>query len=279
VAYTAHAAVDLDRHAASKSWLTGVAADYPAGHEVDAHHHDRGQLLYALEGVMVVEATRGRWIVPPTTAVWLPPRVEHRLLMCGPVRVRSTLVAAAVARRLPRSECVVHVSALLRELIARAASLSVDVCATPHGQLVAKLLVEELRSQHPLPFHLPWPADEQMAAVCRTLAADASHPFSTEEWATALAMSAKTFQRHFKTATGMSFGRWRQQARLQGALDAILGGRPLLKVALECGYESHSAFTQAFRRHFGAPPSKFIDQGFRASLGIRSEHSRTGVVR
>jgi AraC-like DNA-binding protein len=31
-----------------------------------------------------------------------------------------------------------------------------------------------------------------------------------------------------------------------------------MRVALDCGYESHSAFTQAFKRQFGLTPSKFL---------------------
>ena len=57
---------DPHDHSAYSSWMTGVAADYPAGFAVDFHRHARGQLLYALDGVMVVEATTGRWVVPPT---------------------------------------------------------------------------------------------------------------------------------------------------------------------------------------------------------------------
>ena len=249
---------DPHDHSASSSWMTGVAADYPAGFEVDFHRHARGQLLYALDGVMVVEASTGRWIVPPTTAVWLRPGVEHRLLMRTAVRVRSVLLVPKAARRLPATDCVLRVSPLLRELIAEAAALGLQVCGTPRGKLVAALLVEELRQPHALPFHLPWPADERMAAVCRAITGGPAPPASATAWAQSLAMSTKTFHRHFAKHTGMTFGQWHRQARLLAAMDAIVRGLPLMQVALDCGYESHSAFTQAFRRQFGAPPSAFV---------------------
>ncbi|MBY0466061.1 MAG: helix-turn-helix transcriptional regulator [Burkholderiales bacterium] len=258
MAFTPTAPIDLHAHAASTSWMTGVAADYPAGYEVPFHRHDRGQLLYALDGVLVVEATTGRWIVPPTTAVWLRPEVEHRLVMRGPVRVRSVLVATSAIQGMPNHDCVVHVSPLMRELVAEAASLATDVCSTRRGKLLASLLVEEMRNQKTLPFHLPWPSDRRMAEVCREVTNDPAHPFFAEEWAASLAMSTKTFHRHFKRSTGMNFGQWRQQAKLLAALDLVLQGQPLIRVALDTGYESHSAFTLAFKRHFGMPPSKFF---------------------
>ncbi|MEG1455653.1 MAG: AraC family transcriptional regulator, partial [Comamonas sp.] len=160
-------ATDPHDHSAFSSWMTGVAADYPAGFSVDFHRHARGQLLYALDGVMVVEATTGRWIVPPTTAVWLRPHVGHRILMRSAARIRSVLVLPDAARLLPPADCVVHVSPLLRELIAAAAALGTDVCGTPRGELLASLLLHELRAPQALPFHLPWPDDTQMAGVCR----------------------------------------------------------------------------------------------------------------
>ncbi len=258
MAITVREEIDPHDHSASTSWMTGVAADYPAGFEVGFHSHRRGQLLYALDGVMVVEADTGRWIVPPTTAVWLRPGVKHRLLMRSAVRVRSVMLVPKAARRLPATDCVLHVSPLLRELIAEAAALGLDVCGTPRGKLVAALLVEELRLPRALPFHLPWPADERMAAVCRAITGEPAPPASAAAWARSLAMSTKTFHRHFAKHTGMNFGQWHRQARLLAAMDAIVRGLPLMRVALDCGYESHSAFTQAFRRQFGAPPSAFL---------------------
>ncbi len=255
---TARDRTDPHDHSASASWMTGVSADYPAGFAVDPHRHARGQLLYAVDGVLVVEAGTGRWIVPPTAAVWLRPGVEHRLQACGPARVRSVLVLPKAAHRLPDTDCVLHVSPLLRELVAEAAALGTEVCGTRRGRLVAALLVEELRHPRTLPFHLPWPADRRMATVCRAIATGSAYASSAEDWARSLAMSAKTFHRHFAKSTGMNFGRWRQQARLLAAVDAIVRGRPLMEVALGCGYESHSAFTQSFKRHFGTSPSRFL---------------------
>ena len=73
-------------------------------------------------------------------------------------------------------------------------------------------------------------------------------------------MSAKTFHRHFLRGTGMTFGRWRQQQRLMFSLPALLNGAPVLQVALDSGYDSHSAYATAFRKCFGMPPSAFVRQ-------------------
>jgi AraC-like DNA-binding protein len=202
--------------------MTGVAMDYPAGYATPWHAHECCQLLYAVQG-----------------------------------KVRSVFVPAGAAHGLPEQDGVLHVSPLLRELIAQAALLGRDLCAQRRGRLLAELLLEELRGQRELPFHLPWPEDARMAAVCEAVLADPSDGRDAGDWAQVLAMSSKTFQRHFLKSAGLGFGRWRQQARMLAALDALLQEMPILQVALQVGYESQSAFTLAFRQTFGVAPARF----------------------
>ena len=56
----------------------------------------------------------------------------------------------------------------------------------------------------------------------------------------------------------MTFGRWRQQLRLMSSLTLLLQGMPITQVALASGYDSHSAYSTAFRKQFGQPPSAFV---------------------
>ncbi|WP_154971634.1 helix-turn-helix domain-containing protein, partial [Bordetella pertussis] len=77
------------------------------------------------------------------------------------------------------------------------------------------------------------------------------------EWAAELGVTAKTVQRLFVRHTGMTFGRWRQQAGLLWAMRRLAEGVRVLDVALELGYDSPSAFAAMFRRAVGEPPSAF----------------------
>lgn len=258
--------LNLGAHESSALPVTGVAADYPAGHVVPYHRHGRHHLLYAAEGVMRVEAATGRWLVPPTTAVWLRPHVDHRLVMHSRVRVHGIFVRARTPDDLPAVDCVLHVSPLLRELIAGLALQSLEEGGTRRGALLAALFLEELGRQPPLPFHLPWPGHARVARVCTELARNPAHSGSAGEWAASLAMSPKTFHRHFHRNTGMTFGRWRQQLRLMSSMTLLLGGAPIMQVALSSGYESHSAYAVAFRKRFGASPSEFLSAARQSSM-------------
>ena len=71
-------------------------------------------------------------------------------------------------------------------------------------------------------------------------------------------MSRASFMRLFQRETGMSFLRWRQQARLLLALALLAEGQSILSVALACGYDSPSAFSAMFRRVLGKSPSEYF---------------------
>ena len=56
-------------------------------------------------------------------------------------------------------------------------------------------------------------------------------------------MSERTLNRHFQQQTGLSYSEWLRRARLLEALVRLAQGQPVLRVALDLGYGSHSAFT------------------------------------
>ncbi len=239
--------------------VTGVAVDYPSGHQVPAHHHPRAQLIYAISGVLVVETPAGRWVIPPTRAVWVQAGVEHALRIRGKACMRSLFVNPDAIEGLPTGNCVIDVSPLLRELILAATLVPPQYRAHSRDGRLMRFLLDELRSLPVLPFHLPWPDDERIARVCLALTQNPAQAEGAEHWADQLAMSPKTFHRRFLGSTGITFGRWRQQARLLLSLEALAEGRPVLQVALQHGYDSQSAYAAAFRRQFGVAPSSFYN--------------------
>lgn len=237
--------------------VTGVSVDYASGHQVPAHSHPYAQLIYAISGVLLVETAAGRWVIPPTRGVWVQAGVEHSLGIRGKACMRSLFVNPEAVDGLPTGNCVIDVSPLLRELILAATQVPATYSADSRNGRLMRLLLDELRSLPVLPFHLPWPEDERIARVCLALARNPAQADGAEHWATQLAMSPKTFHRRFLSSTGITFGRWRQQARLLLSLEALAEGQPVLQVALQHGYESQSAFAAAFRRQFGVAPSSF----------------------
>jgi AraC-like DNA-binding protein len=237
--------------------VVALARELAPSHEIDWHSHPRYQLVYAARGVMTVDTREATWVVPPQRAVWMPPGIEHRLKASGAVEMRSLYVRPDAAARMPRTCEVLEVTALLRELIVRATELPMEYEQRgPAGRLM-RLLLDELAGLPRLPYHLPMPRSAPLAAICRRLLDAPDEPVTLAELAGRSAMSSRTLARHFRRRTGMTFAAWRRRARLQRALAWIVEGRPIVKVALELGYDSPSAFSAMFRRELGAAPSQF----------------------
>ena len=55
----------------------------------------------------------------------------------------------------------------------------------------------------------------------------------------------------------MSFGLWRQKARMLHSVRLLAEGAPVTDAALDAGYRSVSAFIAAFKRTFGCTPGRF----------------------
>ena len=249
---------DPDELDATPRTVVAWSDSYRAGFQVTPHRHRRAQLLYAAEGVMRVTTPEGSWVVPPHRAVWVPPAVSHSIRMSSAVMMRTLYIEPAAAAPLPARCCVVSVPPLLRELILRAMELPLLYDTEgAQGRLVA-LILDEIRALPALPLHLPVPSEPRLARICGALLDHPEDGRALEQWARSAGASGRTLARLFRRETGMSFGAWRQQARLIEALTRLGAGEPVTHVALDLGYDSPSAFTAMFRRSLGVTPSRYF---------------------
>lgn len=235
-----------------------IANDYPDRHVISRHSHRRAQLLYPSSGVMTVRTQYGTWVVPPLRAVWVPTGTDHEVATLGRVSMRSVNVAPRAAAKLPKQCCVVSVSALLRELIMRAATFPRLYDERGTQGRVVKLILDEISALPVLPLHLPMPAHPRLAGICNAIMREPGSRASLDDWARRINASSRTLERLFQRETGMTFTAWRQQARLHAALSRLAAGEPVKRLALELGYASPAAFTGMFRRAFGTTPKQYF---------------------
>src|SRR6201993_4385422 len=99
-----------------------VSRSYKKGLRLDPHMHREAQLVYAARGTMQVTTPKGRWLVPPDRAVWVPARLEHSIDVLADIQMRTLYFDLKWLAREHRSrslnaEFVVKVSRLLHESI------------------------------------------------------------------------------------------------------------------------------------------------------------------
>jgi AraC-like DNA-binding protein len=240
--------------------MIAMDADYPDGASTGWHTHPRGQLLYAIEGVMVVQTEMGYWVVPPSHALWLTDGLAHEVKMSGMVKMRTVFIDAMTVGQLPVKSHVITVSHLLRELIVAAVHIPAGYQKNSRDDRLMRLLIDEIRISDVLPVHLPFPQDAYVQPICSAITEQPGDVTTANQWAQRLGVTTRTIHRQFVKTTGMTFGQWREQARLLHALRRLAHGERIIDIASDCGYASQSAFTAMFRRHLGKPPSLFYRQ-------------------
>jgi AraC-like DNA-binding protein/mannose-6-phosphate isomerase-like protein (cupin superfamily) len=241
--------------------LAAMSKSFRDGFEIAPHHHARDQLVYAVTGVMRLRTETEAWIVPPDRAVYLPARTTHSIGIRGQVEMRTLYIARDAHDDLPAAPTVLEVSPLLRELVLALIEEPVIYDEQGRGGAMAYLIFAEIARARRLGLVIPMPRDPRLLRVCNALLADPASRLTLEGWVDVAGASARTLARLFETELGLSFAVWRQRVRFHSALEAIVAGEPIARVAERNGYRSSSAFSAAFRKAMGQAPSSLRGEG------------------
>ena len=137
-------------------------------------------------------------------------------------------------------------------------------CAVPDfGQaLLAKglfwqFLVQLIRGMraHDLSYAQPGAEDEKTVAILRYLSAHLTENISIDDLVARFFISKYHMMRRFRAETGYTIHNYLITKRLLLARELIAGGTPVTQACYACGFGDYSAFSRAYRRQFGQPPS------------------------
>lgn len=245
--------------------LRAISIGFSSGYGWQRSGTAWGVAVWASRGVLSVTVNSAIWTVPPRQALWIPPHVTHSVRMAGRGALRQIYLAAPFCHRLGASPRVIHVTPLLRELLRRVSAVgTLDRRIRPERRLLDVLLdelvvaMDDGRSELPLrPVELPMPRDPRarLAADSVCHAPDASH--NAAQLARAANASVRTLERLFRSETGLSFGAWRQRARLVHAMRLLADGASVTQAGIAIGYSGTSAFVATFRRAIGITPGRY----------------------
>jgi AraC-like DNA-binding protein len=220
------------------------------------HAHDWHQLTFAIRGHLEVITDDARRIVPADRAVWVPAGIVHTEVMRAPVSMRSIYIARIAGTRgaAPDHVRTIAVTPLLRELVLHITRIgALDRRNAEQARLVG-VLFDQLAAAADVPLELRSPADPRARRVAELLTREPGNDASIAKLARKAGASLRTIERYFVVETGMSVGEWRRRVRLFHAMRLLERGSAVTTVALDVGYDSPSAFTQAFAREFGRLP-------------------------
>jgi AraC-like DNA-binding protein len=228
------------------------------GHVIDGHAHSWGQIIFASRGVMQVDAEGSRWAVPPMRCLWVPSDIDHRIRIVAETWMRTIYLRPDLANGLPLNCKVLNVSPLLREVILETVRLKMlSQAVTTHKHLAA-VLIDQLVAADEMSLKIMMPADARAARLANLISSDPANKSPLDELARLAGASPRTLERLFVDETGLSVGRWRQQARLMMAIRLLVEGNSVNQAAFESGYENPSSFVAMFRREMGITPGQYL---------------------
>ncbi|MCA0359517.1 MAG: helix-turn-helix transcriptional regulator [Armatimonadetes bacterium] len=209
------------------------------------------KVVYSLEGTLHVETENELHVLPSNRALFVPAHVCHPARTLGKACVRTIFFAPQISVR--RTSGVFEVRPLFRELIAEACRIGPLEANSPHHHALATMLQAEVESAHSVPTSISMPRSPWLHQWAQGFLND---PLATPD----PGFSRRTLERKILAETGLSLGRWMQQARALIGLQALSSGCSVAEAAHVAGFETTSGFVQAFRRQCGTTPGKLLRQ-------------------
>lgn len=111
-------------------------------------------------------------------------------------------------------------------------------------------------------------SDLRLSTALDSIRENLKQPYSLDDIAQQLCMSARSFTRQFKRLTGLSFNQWLLRERV-GLVKNFLEttNHSIESIALQCGFNSSDSLRKQFNHYIGISPSNYR-KTFKSSLKI-----------
>ncbi len=227
------------------------------------HSHYRHQLIYSIRGMLQLILESSQWFLPPQRAAWVPSGTVHETRFLTHISYRS-IVFDPTFPGVPQSTCrVFSVTPLFQELNIFCMQWGADrdpkdKVANLFFQTIAALSAQLMTVERP--FFLPRAKTPELVEALR-YTQDNLHEVHLEDVAAVANLSVRSLRRHMEEETGISWQKFLYTARMIRAMELLANPEAYVtETALEVGYNSFSAFTQAFTRFTGETPRNYLQR-------------------
>ena len=225
--------------------------------EAGWHAHEGGQFILVESGISHLRTELGAWAVPARRVAWVPPGVRHVCRSTG-VGTGWVVLPPVALQDLPDTVCVLSASALLITSLQRLARLK---STELHMRgLLWNIVAAEMAQASSERCEIPMPSEPRMLKTARSVLMRPNAAINLNRVAAHAGMSRRSFVRHFRLQTGLSFTQWKRAVIVAHALELVASGQKVSSVAFDLGYESVSAFIAMFRRQYGDSPRRYLAQ-------------------
>ncbi|MED7789692.1 helix-turn-helix transcriptional regulator [Francisella sp. 19X1-34] len=221
----------------------------------DLHHHNYGQLMYCLKGIIEVRIAEKILVIPSANAIWIPENIPHAAMRDSPVNYYNLYFCTDRLVNLPKNVQVFSVSPFLHELIRKVLTFRDN---SKKEKNVITVLIDQLNSVELQDYYkLSIPNNKTIKAIYEYIINDLSKPLLHQQVANKFAMSSKTLSRLFQKNIGMTFNKWKQQIKILEAISLLSEGVNNKQIVETLGYSCDSEFIRQFKKVIGKTPKQF----------------------
>lgn len=236
----------------------------------NTHDHSYHQLVLGLEGQTAFELEGLGQRVSPGTGCLVPSSTSHAF--CGLGQNSILVVNLSQSFDCPREErerikrlfdqaSYFDMNSQLRVL---ASAVSREIRQFPNDPMLARacsnLLLCTLGNHLQVRAPARKPGLIDLALIDEYIASNMQHKITVAHLAGIACLSSSQFHELFKRQTGQTPHQYLLETRLDSARRLLEQGYPVAQVTEQCGFANQSAFTHAFRRHFGSTPARYRHQ-------------------
>lgn len=226
--------------------------------QMDAH--DVGLFGYIESGMIQLRTIRECLIFSAGMTVYIPPGIPYiKRSIKGSAKNWFIHLPKKYTENLPDEITTFGTSELLLAVFRRVRVYDKTTAEnSPYVRLLAVLIDEISCLKKANHLHIPIPRATSLTKVAAEILKNPSDMQSIDHWSSVAAMSRRSFTKHFKKETGLSFSLWRQRVKLVAALKMLEEKRTNTEIALTLGYKNASTFNVLFSRQFGISPGKYF---------------------
>ncbi len=246
----------ISLHGAQEILINVIEMD--SGFHDEPHQHSWHQILYPLQGLVKTQTDTHQFYIPHHRALFIPAGVRHESWVAQKTCFMGIYLNPAYKARTPKACRTIEVSSFFRELI-----LLLERSIVREGEQdetvnrLIKVLYDQVWCEREITLEIPIPRDRRLAPIVDALLARPSLTMTLADWSVRVGASERTLSRLFKKELGLSYPHWRQRLRLMVSLSLLVQDNKVEMVAHEVGYQSVSAFIDAFKRAFRLTPQQY----------------------
>lgn len=221
------------------------------------HSHASGQLYFLHEGIMTVYTDTGWLATPPRFVGWIPPAHPHKIAGPDVLGGWTAFIRPDHTSGLPAFPALLRCSGLVAPAVERLAQYPMKDWESGAYQRLGMVLLDELRGAEVRGPSLPFPEDQRLRAIADALIANPADDRNNAQLASWASISTRSLSRHWAAQVGMSIAKYRQMVKVLKSLEGLSKGQDIQQIAWDVGFESVSAYINAFKASFGETPGRY----------------------